>query len=141
MRRTTTYISPADHRLFLRCRELNEAIRQAEGDLSSLRSLPLYALGGLLDQDLPDDARRKIQRLLTRIDEETARLNATRAELDELACEAEKAAQRIQSDGLRCFVRLFCFDGMTYTEAVNGCGACPSSGKRYAALIRTQPIE
>lgn len=141
MERTTTYIPPADHQLFLRCRELHEAIRQAKSDLDVLTASPLYRLRGLMDEELPEDMRSKILCTQMRIDKETERMNAASAELDVLSCEAEKAAQSIRSDGLRRFVRLYCIDGLPYSEAVNGCGVCARSGCRYAALLRRQPTE
>ena len=137
----TTHIPPADHRLFLRCRELHEEIRQAKSDLDVLTASPLYRLRGLMDEELPEDMRSKILCTQMRIDKETECMNAARAELDVLSCEAERAAQCIQSDGLRRFVRLYCIDGMTCAEAVDGCGVCARSGYRYAALLRRQPTE
>ena len=135
------HIPPADHSLFLRCWTLQEKIRQAKRGVDTLTATPLYKMRSMLDQPLPEEVRQKIECLVSRVGEESACLNTMLGELDDLSAEAEEAAQRIQNDNLRRFVKLYCLDGLTYTEAADHCGCSRRNAYRYAAILRSVPDE
>ena len=126
-------ISERDRDLFCRCRTLGKEIDYLLENIQP--AAQLNALRQLLKQEIPPDARHRAHALVSRAERDQAHLAALQAEYDQLAVEAETAAERISNPNLRRFVRLFCIDGLSVRKACKLAGFCERTGERYRALL------
>lgn len=126
-------IAEPDRALFCRCRTLHKELIHALGNIQSEKQI--NTMRQLLKQEIPPDARHRMQALISRAERDQAHLAALQAEYDQTAVEAEIAAERIVSLNLRRFVKLFCIDGLSVKKACSLAGFCERTGERYRALL------
>lgn len=133
-RKDALTIACSDAELFKRCRVLNLDIAQIlRTRLTDKQASVLRLL--LQKPELPPGARRRIERTLVSHERDGKRLKALQSELDQLAAEAETAAEHVRNPRLRRFVKLFALDGLTQGEAAAGADVCARTAGRYVHLL------
>ena len=139
MPHTINRISETDRVLFCRCRTLNTEIAYALQN-----QIPPHqadALRQLLKQEIPPDARKRVQAMIAREERESARLAILQAEFDCVSVEAENAAEQIENQNLRRFIKLFCIDALPLSMVCAQSGFCVRTAERYRALLNQPAVQ